>query len=218
MARPVTPILSRDRIRDAALALIDAEGLGALTMRRLASDLGVQAASIYGHFTTKDAVLDAIANLLTARVDTSGFAEGWLSGVRRWGTSYHAALTAHPNAVPIVAAGARQRQDFLAMADAVHGGLVADGWPPRYATMVAASVKYLVIGAATTPFATGFADDVGVYAEKYPNLAQAHLLPRNASRIDAESFALGLDSLITGLRSLHDTLRGTPRILGDDHR
>lgn len=200
MARPRTPLLSRDLIRDSALAVIDAEGLPALSMRRLAQELGVQAASLYSHYRTKDEVLDAVANLLTEQVDTSGFAGGdWREGLRRWARSYHATLAAHPNAVPVVATGAGRREHFLAMADAVHGGLVGAGWPPRQATVIAGAVKYLVIGAASTPFGSGFADDVQVYLDRYPNLGQAHRLAEQAQRIDRDSFELGLDSLLRGL-------------------
>lgn len=203
MARPRTPLLSRDLIRDRALDVIDAEGLAALSMRRLAQELGVQAPSLYSHYRTKDEVLDAVANLLTARVDTTGFAGGdWREGLRRWARSYHAALAAHPNAVPVVASGAGRREAFLAMADAVHGGLVGAGWPPRQATVIAGAVKYLVIGAASTPFGSGFADDVQVYLDRYPNLGQAHRLAEQAQHIDRDSFELGLDSLVRGLEEL----------------
>lgn len=204
LPRPSTPLLSRDRIRDAALALIDEHGLGALSMRRLAQELGVQAASLYSHYPTKDHVLDAVANLLTKQVDTSGFVDGdWRSGLVTWARSYRDALAAHPNAVPVVASGTGHRDDFLAMADAVHGGLVGAGWPPRFATMIAGSVKYLVIGAATTPFASGFADDTQVYLDRYPNLAQAHRLREHAERIDNDSFELGLESLVNGLEAVY---------------
>lgn len=205
MARPTTPLLSQTLIRDTALKLIDDEGLDALSMRRLAQELGVQAASLYGHYRNKAAVLDAIANLLTTQVDTSAFADDWRNGLRTWGRTYLATLRAHPNAAPIVAAGTQERDDFLAMANAVHGGLLGHGWPPRYATMIAASVKYLVIGAATTPFGSGFADDTTVYLGRYPNLVSAHLLSSHAEQIDADSFELALHALITGLEQLEIT-------------
>lgn len=200
MPRPRTPLLSRDLIRDTALAIIDEHGLPALSMRRLADALGVQAASLYSHYPTKDDVLDAVANLVVAGVDTSGFADGdWRAGLTTWARSYRAALAAHPNAVPLVASGAGRREEFLAMADAVHGGLVGAGWPPRTATTIAGAVKYLVIGAASTPFASGFADDVQVYLDRYPNLTQAHRLAADAERIDQDSFELGLTALVGGL-------------------
>lgn len=209
MPRPRSPLLSRERIRDTALELIDAEGIGALSMRSLAMRLDVKAASLYSHYPGKDAVLDAVANLLTRQVDTSGFEQGWRAGLEVWGRSYHAALREHPNAAPVVAAGTGRREDFLAMADAVHGGLIGDGWPPRYATLIAASVKYLVIGAATTPFGSGFADDTHVYFERYPNLVQAHLIPAHAEEIDGDSFELALGCLLAGLEPLHASLTAT---------
>ena len=211
MSRPSRP-LSPNVIRDAALALIDAEGLAALSMRRLAAELGVKAASLYSHVPGKDAVLDAIANMLASRVDTSGFAEGWRAGLLGWGRSYHAVLREHPKAAPIVAAGAGRRSEYLAMADAVHGGLVGDGWPPRHATMAAASVKYLVIGAAITPFGSGFADDTAVYIGRYPNLSMAHRLREVAEEIDADSFELALNSLLDGLELVYKQVaRGGPK-------
>ena len=56
MVRPRTPLLSRDRIVEVAMAVIDAEGLEALSTRRLARELGVQAPSLYNHFATKEEI------------------------------------------------------------------------------------------------------------------------------------------------------------------
>lgn len=207
MGRPSRPLLSRQRIRDAALELIDEEGLEALSMRRLAQRLGVQAASLYSHFPTKDAVLESVADMIMEQVDTGGFADGdWRGGLRRWAHSYRAALANHPNTVPFVAYGPALREVSLERADAVHGGLVRAGWPPRYATMIGASVKYLVVGAATTSFARGFVDDIQLYLDRYPNLVQAHRLRRHAEEIDGESFELALTSLVLGLEPLFDAV------------
>ena len=208
MGRPAKPLLSQQRIRDAALALIDEEGLEALSMRRLAQRLGVQAGSLYSHVPTKEALLDSVANEVVRSVDVSGFAGGdWRGGLRRWAKSYRAALAAHPHAVPFVAYGPALREVSLQRADAIHGGLVAAGWPPRYATMIGASVKYLVVGAATTSFAHGFVDDIQVYLDRYPNLVQAHRLRKHAAEIDEQSFDLALDSLIDGLDRLFESVR-----------
>lgn len=206
MARPRTPLLSRDLIRDTALEFIDEHGLQALSMRRLAHELGVQAASLYSHYPTKDTVLDAVANLLVHNVDTGGFEENWREGLLRWARSYHSALAAHPNAVPIIASGTQRRDEFLAMANDVHGGLVGAGWPARRATEISGAVKYLVLGAASTPFASGFADDIQVYLDRYPHLTQAHRLRADAQRIDEDSFDLGLMALVKGLEPGPDPL------------
>jgi AcrR family transcriptional regulator len=207
MGRPRTPLLSQELIRDTALAIIDEHGLAALSMRRLGEALNVQAASLYSHYPTKDAVLDAVANEVVSEVDTSGFAGDWRTGLTTWARSYHGVLTAHPNMVPLIASGAGRRERFLAMSDAVHGGLVGAGWPPREATTIAGAVKYFVVGAASTPFASGFADDVQVYLDRYPNLTQAHRLRADAERIDRDSFELGLTSLVRGLEQAYRTTR-----------
>lgn len=186
-------------------------------MRGLAGRLGVQAASLYGHVPTKQDVLDLVANLLTAQVVTSDFTQGWRPGLETWARSYLAPLRAHPHAAPIVAAGAGHRAEFLAMANQVHGGLVGGGWPPRHATMIAAAVKYLVIGAASTPFATGFADDSAVYRDRYPHLTQAHLLAERADEIESASFELALGRLLDGLQTLYDQLQLAPHPPEDRH-
>ncbi|UVS80780.1 TetR/AcrR family transcriptional regulator C-terminal domain-containing protein [Actinokineospora sp. UTMC 2448] len=206
MPRPPTPLLSRERIRSRALALVDADGLTGLSMRRLAAELGVQAPSLYSHYKTKDELLQDIADGIMEAVDTSAFALDWRSGLRTWARSYRAALAAHPNMVPVLATGPARREVSLARADAVHGGLVAAGWPPRYATMIGASTKYLVLGAAISSFSRGFEDDVQVYVDRYPHLTQAHRLREHADQIDADSFELALDAFLTGLDALRATL------------
>jgi AcrR family transcriptional regulator len=52
------PELSREQITAAAIAVADADGLGAVTMRRVASELGAGAASLYRHLATRDDLLD----------------------------------------------------------------------------------------------------------------------------------------------------------------
>ena len=54
--------LRRERVVDVAIALLDADGLDALTMRKLATRLGVQAGALYWHFAGKQALLDAMAD------------------------------------------------------------------------------------------------------------------------------------------------------------
>ncbi|WP_282782751.1 MULTISPECIES: TetR/AcrR family transcriptional regulator C-terminal domain-containing protein [unclassified Nocardia] len=200
MARPKVPLLSRDRIREAALTLVDRDGLGELSMRKLAAELGVQAASLYGHYPTKDDLLDDIARGLMSRVDTSAFDTGdWRHGLMEWARSYRAALVAHPNFVPYLASGPGQREENLRAADAVHGGLVGAGWPPREATMIGAATRYLVMGSTVGSFSRGFVDDVRVYRDRYPHLEQAHLLRARADEIDSESFELALRAFVDGL-------------------
>src|SRR4051794_21170179 len=202
MARPRKPLLSRDRIVTAALALIDAEGLTALSTRRLAAELGVSGPSLYNHFATKEAILDAVADLVVDQVDLSMFGDGrdWPDALLEWGRSYRAALAAHPHIVPLLAVGPGLRPAGLRMADAVFGGMVGAGWPPAQATRIGALMRFFVTGSALGSFAGGFVGDAQAYdPADYPHLGQAHLLARHPERVDNAAFETGLRALVDGL-------------------
>lgn len=99
--------LSADLIARATLSLIDEEGVGAASMRAIAARLGVEAMSLYKHVDTRDALLDAVVDLIVAELDqdpevVSTAENGWRDylerlarGVRRYGL-------AHPHAFPLV--------------------------------------------------------------------------------------------------------------------
>lgn len=69
MGRPRQPLLSRDRIVEVALDLVDAEGLDVVSTRRLASELGVSGPALYNHFATKDELIDAVVDSVLGEVD-----------------------------------------------------------------------------------------------------------------------------------------------------
>src|SRR6185503_928479 len=163
MARPRLPLLSRERIVERALAIIDADGLEELSTRRLARDLAVRAPSLYNHFATKEEILDAAANAIMAGVDLSMFGrEEWPVALARWARAYRAALVAHPNAVPLIARGPARRPAALRLAETVFGALVDAGWPRRDATSIGAAMRYFVTGSALGSFALGFEGDAGL--------------------------------------------------------
>jgi AcrR family transcriptional regulator len=199
MARPRQTLLTRQRIVEAAGALVDAEGLDALSMRRLATELGVQGPSLYNHFATKAEILDAVADEVIEQVDLSAFGRfDWAEALRRWAKSYHGVLIAHPNIVPVLAHGPGRRPAALAMAEAVYGALIDGGWPAARATHIGALMRYLVTGSALGSFALGFDIDPELY-ERYPHLHRAPLLAAHHVAVDEGAFELGLDLLINGL-------------------
>jgi AcrR family transcriptional regulator len=63
--------LSRERVLAAAVALADREGLPALTMRRLAAELGVEAMSLYHHVPNKEALLDGLVEVVVEEINTA---------------------------------------------------------------------------------------------------------------------------------------------------
>jgi AcrR family transcriptional regulator len=202
MARPRQTLLSRQRIVEVASALVDAEGLEAVSVRRLATELGVAGPSLYNHFATKAEILDAVADAVIARVDVSAFGtHSWREALRIWAYSYRAVLAAHPNIVPVLAHGPGRRPAALAMADVVYGALIDAGWSPARATHIGALMRYLVTGSALGSFALGFSGDPELY-QQYPHLHHAHRLAGHQERVDAGAFELGLDTLLAGLDTL----------------
>ncbi|MFD7201918.1 TetR/AcrR family transcriptional regulator [Streptomyces sp. NPDC059893] len=209
MARPRKPLLSRDRIVTAALSLVDAEGLAAVSTRRLAAELGVSGPSLYNHFRTKDQILEAVADSVSAQVDLAMFdpADGrdWRTSLHDWAMSYRAALLEHPNIVPVLAQGPGRRPAGLRLADAVFGSMVDAGWPPAQATSIGALMRYFVTGSALGSFAGGFVDDETAYdPADYPHLGQAHLLADRQELIDDRAFETGLRALLDGLAQQYE--------------
>ena len=212
MARPRQAILTRQRIVDVATAIIDAEGLDALSTRRLATELDVRAPSLYNHFGTKEEILDAVGDAIIARVDISMLGrDEWPAALRAWARAYRAALAAHPNIVPFLARGPGRRPAALRLADAVYGALVDAGWPPSYATRIGALMRYLVAGSALGSFALGFVDDPAVYGDAYPHLGDAHRLREHREQVDEGAFELGLETLVSGLVACFDDVRSRDR-------
>ncbi|MFD5032580.1 TetR/AcrR family transcriptional regulator [Streptomyces sp. NPDC058405] len=209
MARPRKPLLSRERIVVTASALVDAEGLEAVSTRRLAAELGVSGPSLYNHFRTKDEILEAVADAVSAQVDLSMFEESdgrdWHTALHDWAVSYRSALTAHPHIVPVLARGPGRRPAGLRVADAVFGAMVRAGWPAAQATHIGALMRYFITGSALGSFALGFVDDAAAYdPADYPHLGQAHLLAERQQQVDEGSFETGLRALLDGLSLQYD--------------
>nr|WSY56085.1 TetR/AcrR family transcriptional regulator [Streptomyces sp. NBC_00886] len=211
MARPRKPLLSTDRIVETARVLVDAEGLAAVSTRRLAAELGVSGPSLYNHFRTKDQILEAVADSVSAQVDLSMFEDGrdWRTALHDWAVSYRNALRDHPNIVPVLATGPGRRPAGLRLADAVYGAMVDAGWPPAQATSIGALMRYFIMGSALGSFAGGFVDDESAYdPADYPHLGQAHLLAEQQEKIDERAFETGLTALLDGLAGQFEEVAG----------
>ncbi|WP_174887219.1 TetR/AcrR family transcriptional regulator [Streptomyces abyssomicinicus] len=221
MPRPRTPLLSTGRIVETALSLVDAEGLAAVSTRRLAAELGVSGPSLYNHFRSRDDILEAVADAVSAQVDLSVFERGaaWRDALHDWALSYRSALRRHPHIVPVLARGPGRRPAALRLADAVYGAMVEAGWPPAHATSVGALMRYFVMGSALGSFAGGFVGEESAYdPADYPHLGQAHLLAGRQEEIDERAFRTGLRALLDGLERQYGELSGTgdaPRTPGE---
>jgi AcrR family transcriptional regulator len=79
--------LTRDRVLRTAVAMADEHGIGAVTMRRLAEAVGIEAMSLYYHVAKKDdlldGIVDSVAREINEAVDRLEPADDWRTGVRR---------------------------------------------------------------------------------------------------------------------------------------
>lgn len=102
--------LTRDEIFERALAIVDEAGLEALTMRRLAQDVGVEAASLYHHVPNKEALLDGVLVRMRSEMRIPDpLPAGWMDLMQAIFAEYRRVLTAHPNLMPL--AGRRVESD-----------------------------------------------------------------------------------------------------------
>jgi AcrR family transcriptional regulator len=94
---PTRQTLTPERVVEAAVELADAEGLGKLTMRRLAAALGFEVMSLYNHVANKKALLEAMVDRVAAEIERP---EGpWDHAIRASALSNLEALQRHPWAV-----------------------------------------------------------------------------------------------------------------------
>ena len=97
------PRLSRDAILDRALTIADAESVDALSVRRLARELGVTPMALYWHFENKEALLHALGDRLLAGIDLTLDARlPWPEQLRELVVSLTAVLRAHPSAAVLI--------------------------------------------------------------------------------------------------------------------
>lgn len=95
--------LTRERIIRAALDLMDAEGLEAVTMRRIGRELGVEAMSLYNHVQDKEDILDGICELVMTEFEFPDLTDDWAESCRRAARAWRQLLKAHPDVMRLFA-------------------------------------------------------------------------------------------------------------------
>ncbi|MFI5961240.1 TetR/AcrR family transcriptional regulator [Streptomyces asoensis] len=94
---PDQPALSRDAIVREAVAMLDAEGVEALSMRKLGARLGAGATSLYRHVATKDELMELALDEVAAEMDVpSADGADWRAGIAGAGQSFRATVLRHP--------------------------------------------------------------------------------------------------------------------------
>jgi AcrR family transcriptional regulator len=95
--------LTRERIIAAAVELIERDGVGALSMRRIASELGSEVMTLYDHVPSKAALLDGVAEQVLSGIDyTTEPGTGWEEQIRGQARAFWRKARAYPRCTMVV--------------------------------------------------------------------------------------------------------------------
>jgi AcrR family transcriptional regulator len=215
-AEPRVP-LSKERVLDAALAFADEHGIEALSMRRLAGELGVEAMSLYNHVANKEEILTGILELVAGQIEQPSGSRDWRAAMRRSAISARDLLLSHRWAARLWMSGQSSGPARLRHADWILRTLREAGFPSELIyhafhliqgyifgyTFQQLSVPYE--GEELASMAATFLEQFPV--DQYPDLAEhirAHMQPDHG---DEGGFELGLDLILNGLE--RNRLTGT---------
>lgn len=203
--------LTHDRVLQAALALADAEGLDAVSMRRLGTELGVEAMSLYRHVPSKEALLDAMVDtIVSSWIDSADVSTAdWRTRLGAIMHRAHATLLTRPWAVELVTMRPRVGDGRLRYAEAITAALLEAGFTPQLAHhglhIVDGTIMGFTAQQARRPTAAALGARVqalydGHLADDFPGIS---VTIREHHDHD-EEYALMVDLVIDGLSRLRD--------------
>jgi AcrR family transcriptional regulator len=202
--------LSRDRILDRAVEVADADGVEALTMRRLADDLGYEAMSLYRHVANKDDVLGGILDIVLAEIESPAIEGEWDEAIRRSAISVDDVLGRHPWATDLLMSPGGVRPARLAYMNELLGrlreaGFSADTTYTAYHALDAHIFGFALWLASHTAVPPDVVERLAreLSLDDYPYLAEhrdQHLTEGPHREVSA--FEFGLDLILDGLRTL----------------
>jgi AcrR family transcriptional regulator len=207
---PRTP-LTRQRVLRAALALADRGGVGSLSMRRLAQELGVEAMSLYHHVANKDEILDGIVDVVFSEIDLPSGEGDWKQAMRQRAISAREALRRHPWATSLMESRSTPGPANLRHHDAVIGCLRRAGFPVELAahaySLLDAYVYGFALQEASLPFRTPeeTAEVAQTIMARFPADAYPHLTELAVQHVlqpgydYGSEYEFGLDLILDGL-------------------
>lgn len=214
MAPQRTP-LNKDRVLRAAMSLADKEGIDALTMRRLAQELGVEAMSLYYYVANKDELLSGIVDLVAHEIEPPSDGADWKATIRKGAISFHDALRRHPWATSLMISGPPGVGPAqLRYSDALLKRLRDAGFSPEVTHHAYHALDSHVVGSTlwaagvgkvmkTKPdFVQTFIRELPV--DEYPYFAehvQQHVT-RSVPTSGKSEFEFGLDLILDGLEKI----------------
>lgn len=206
--------LTRERVLRAAVRLADKQGLDALSMRRLAATLKVEAMSLYNHVANKDDVLDGMVDLIIGEITLPTPGDDWKAAMRARATSAHAVMLAHPWAPMLVVSRITVGPNRLRYIDATLGVLRQAGlsWPEtdRAWTAMDSYIYGFTMQVQNFPvdpeeYASAAASYLPMLpAETYPYMHELSRHVADGSYDGAHDFGFGLELILDGLEGMMD--------------
>lgn len=194
--------LTRERILQTAVRLADHDGPEAVTLRKIAADLGVHVTSLYNHVPTRDAVTDGIVEVLLEEAKLPTGPVAWDAWVQQYVDGISGIAATHPGAFHALqlrpVQGPRAAASFeVAMAAFTEAGF---GTPDAFAAIKAASYLALVIGMERSAVARG--ELVETHLEDLPEESFPLVRAIENDVADYEYvWSFSVETLIAGLRS-----------------
>jgi len=209
--------LTKQRVLGAAVALADQDGVRSLSMRKLAQQLGVEAMSLYHHVANKDAILDAIVDVVFSEIDLPSGEADWKAAMRQRAISAREALLRHPWATGLMESRSTPGPATLRHHDAVLGILRTAGFSVELAAHAFSVLDSYIYGfalqEANLPFQTteelaAVADTIlgHLPADEYPHLTEItveHVLQPGYDY--GNEYLFGLELILDGLDRARDT-------------
>jgi AcrR family transcriptional regulator len=201
--------LSRERVLATALALVDDEGVDALSMRRLGRELGVEAMSLYSYVENKQDLIEGVVEQVFREMPLVEPGPGdWPERLRSHASTFRDVLLRHPNAVPLVAGRPLVTYGTMAFVESALVELRAYGLDLPTADLVLGTIAAFVIGSVCEQTGEESRQQAGYVphadedaAARFPNVVT--VATATAPDRDTE-FAFGLDVLIAGIQTLLD--------------
>lgn len=196
--------LTRERIVTTALEILDTQGAGALTVRRLADHLGVGAATLYGHVRTKEDVLDLALDAVYAEVQADTRPDDWRAELTDLLHAWRQALLRHPWSATVLGRP-HLGPHMLAREERIYALLATAGLAGAALPDAAYALSNYVIGSILMQIAWQQQDVSARQAAAHHIASRSDLYPTLAAHRTAQdadwnrSFDNGLASLLDGI-------------------
>jgi AcrR family transcriptional regulator len=201
------PRVPLEDLLDAAIGLLDRDGLGGLTMRRLADEAGIGVMTLYGYVRTKEELLGALGGRALSRVSVPNDPAGdWSEQLREAIRNLHDALQEHPGLVDLLIGQVVTGPTLNHIRNGLLGILIRAGFPADEAVEAFGALVNFAFGFAVAE-RTRHHPEYGTHdratdGQDFPYLtATAEVYP---SRVSNSAFEYGLELLIDELNRRHD--------------